>query len=69
MMAQLCFDFRISAMSVVDLDPGNRAFKAPVDILITTPHKCLSLMKQKKISVGDVRYAVIDEADTLFDVI
>jgi len=44
-----------------------RALKAGVDVLIATPGRLLDLMDQKYISLNDVEYFVLDEADRMLD--
>lgn len=38
-----------------------------IDILIATPGRLIDLMKQKVVKLNDVKYFVLDEADTLLD--
>ena len=43
------------------------ALKKGVDVLIATPGRLLDLMNQGFISLNDVKYAVLDEADQMLD--
>lgn len=43
------------------------ALKKGVDVLIATPGRLLDLMNQGYISLRDIRYAVLDEADQMLD--
>ena len=36
-------------------------------MVVSTPHKVLESMEDASLSIGDVQYLVIDEADTMFD--
>lgn len=47
--------------------PQTNALRAGVDILIATPGRLLDLMNQKLVSLADVRYFVLDEADHMLD--
>lgn len=38
-----------------------------IDILVATPGRLIDLMKQHKVRLNDVKYFVLDEADTLLD--
>jgi len=48
------------ARQVRDLQQG-------VDILVATPGRLLDLIKQRKLSLSDVKYLVLDEADRMLD--
>ena len=48
------------ARQVRDLQQG-------VDIVVATPGRLLDLVKQRKLSLSDVEYLVIDEADRMLD--
>ncbi len=48
------------ARQVRDLERG-------VDILVATPGRLLDLIKQRKLSLDDVEYLVLDEADRMLD--
>jgi superfamily II DNA/RNA helicase len=39
----------------------------PVDVAITTPDALLKFRREKQIHLTDLRYLVVDEADTMFD--
>ena len=41
--------------------------KRGIDVLVATPGRLIDLMRQKIVSLSDVRYFVLDEADTLLD--
>ncbi|NNG09943.1 MAG: DEAD/DEAH box helicase, partial [Arenibacter sp.] len=43
------------------------ALKKGVDVLIATPGRLLDLMNQGFISLNDIKYAVLDEADQMLD--
>ena len=43
------------------------ALKRGVDVVIATPGRLLDLMNQKIVSLQDVRYLVLDEADQMLD--
>ncbi len=47
--------------------PQVSAIRSGVDILIATPGRLLDLMNQKLISLSDVHYFVLDEADHMLD--
>ncbi|CAI8041501.1 DEAD-box ATP-dependent RNA helicase 39 [Geodia barretti] len=40
---------------------------SPVDLAVTTPDALLQFRRQEQIQLSDVRFLVVDEADTLFD--
>lgn len=44
-----------------------RVLKSGVDVLVATPGRLLDLMDQKHISLQDVKYFVLDEADRMLD--
>ena len=41
--------------------------KKGIDVLVATPGRLIDLMKQRVVSLSDVKYFVLDEADTLLD--
>ena len=47
--------------------PQTRVLKNGVDVLIATPGRLLDLMGQGYISLSDVKYFVLDEADRMLD--
>lgn len=49
-----------------DLGPQVEALRTPVDIVVATPGRLTKLLEYGQISFADVRYLVIDEADTMF---
>jgi ATP-dependent RNA helicase RhlE len=51
----------------VSQKPQTDILKAGVDILIATPGRLLDLMQQKFISLQDVKFFVLDEADRMLD--
>ncbi len=51
----------------VSQGPQTRALKNGVDVLIATPGRLLDLMGQGYISLNDVKYFVLDEADRMLD--
>jgi len=51
----------------VNQNKQTRALKEGVDILVATPGRLLDLMNQGFISLRDVRYFVLDEADRMLD--
>jgi ATP-dependent RNA helicase RhlE len=44
-----------------------QAIRRGVDILVATPGRLLDLMQQRHISLNDIRYFVLDEADRMLD--
>lgn len=44
-----------------------KALRAGVDVLVATPGRLLDLMQQGEVSLKDVRYFVLDEADRMLD--
>jgi ATP-dependent RNA helicase RhlE len=51
----------------VSQKPQTDALRSGVDILVATPGRLLDLMQQNFISLQDVRYFVLDEADRMLD--
>ncbi len=51
----------------VNQNPQVRAIQNGVDVLVATPGRLLDLMNQGHISIGDVKYFVLDEADRMLD--
>jgi superfamily II DNA/RNA helicase len=47
--------------------PQCRRLERPVDLLVATPGRALKLMERGALFLGDVRYVVLDEVDTMFD--
>eukprot|EP01025_Chloroclados_australasicus_P059216 TRINITY_DN7477_c0_g2_i2.p1 TRINITY_DN7477_c0_g2~~TRINITY_DN7477_c0_g2_i2.p1 ORF type:complete len:648 (+),score=67.94 TRINITY_DN7477_c0_g2_i2:48-1991(+) len=41
--------------------------QAPIDIVVATPTRFLQHINANNVFIGDIRYLVLDEADTLFD--
>lgn len=51
----------------VNQNPQVRAIQSGVDVLVATPGRLLDLMNQGYISLKDVKYFVLDEADRMLD--
>lgn len=51
----------------VSQKPQTDALKSGIDILVATPGRLLDLMQQKLVSLNEVRYFVLDEADRMLD--
>lgn len=51
----------------VSQNPQVKALKEGVDILIATPGRMLDLYSQKFLKLNDVKYFVLDEADSMLD--
>lgn len=51
----------------VSQNPQTKALKEGVDILIATPGRMIDLYNQKHLNLKDVRYFVLDEADSMLD--
>ncbi|XP_059630370.1 DEAD-box ATP-dependent RNA helicase 39 [Cornus florida] len=49
------------------LRPQEDSLNAPVDLVVGTPGRVLQHIEEGNIVYGDVRYLVLDEADTMFD--
>ncbi|TRX66328.1 DEAD/DEAH box helicase [Carboxylicivirga sp. M1479] len=47
--------------------PQTRALRSGIDVLVATPGRLLDLMDQGYISLRDVKYFVLDEADRMLD--
>lgn len=52
---------------VPDGPQRRRLQERPLDLLIATPGRLLSLMEANALYLGDVRHVVLDEVDTMFD--
>jgi ATP-dependent RNA helicase RhlE len=44
-----------------------QAIRSGVDIIVATPGRLLDLMEQRVLSLGDIQYFVLDEADRMLD--
>lgn len=44
-----------------------RALQRPIDLLVGTPQRVLQHAAKGNLAFGDVRWLVLDEADTMFD--
>lgn len=51
----------------VNQNPQTNALRSGVDILVATPGRLLDLMDQGYVSLNDVKYFVLDEADRMLD--
>lgn len=51
----------------VNQNPQTRTLNGGVDILVATPGRLLDLMNQGYVSLSDVKYFVLDEADHMLD--
>ena len=51
----------------VSMRPQIRAIKSGAEIIVATPGRLLDLMRQGVLSLGEVRYLVLDEVDRMFD--
>ncbi|KAF3326928.1 DEAD-box ATP-dependent RNA helicase 39 isoform X2 [Carex littledalei] len=51
----------------VRLRPQEDSLNAPVDMVVGTPGRILQHIKDGNIVYGDIKYVVLDEADTMFD--
>ncbi|KAJ4752200.1 DEAD-box ATP-dependent RNA helicase 39 [Rhynchospora pubera] len=51
----------------VRLRPQEDSLNAPVDMIVGTPGRILQHIKDANIVYGDIKYVVLDEADTMFD--
>ncbi|MFT6399387.1 MAG: ATP-dependent RNA helicase RhlE [Bradymonadia bacterium] len=51
----------------VNQNPQVRALRAGIDILVATPGRLLDLMGQGEVSLGDVEFFILDEADRMLD--
>ena len=47
--------------------PQKEALRRGVDVVVATPGRLLDLMQQRHVSLADVRYLVLDEADRMLD--
>ncbi|KQT82462.1 DEAD/DEAH box helicase [Aurantimonas sp. Leaf443] len=51
----------------VSLRPQIDALRKGIDILVATPGRLLDLVEQRAVSLSDVRFVVLDEADRMLD--
>ncbi|APT92552.1 RNA helicase [Corynebacterium phocae] len=51
----------------VNINNNIRQLAAPVDILVATPGRAQDLINQRKLNLGDVQIATLDEADQMAD--
>lgn len=51
----------------VNQTPQKEALRRGVDVLVATPGRLLDLMNQGYVSLNDIRYFVLDEADRMLD--
>lgn len=51
----------------VDITRQIKALKKPTQIVVATPGRLIDLMKRKAISLSDVKYVVLDEADEMLN--
>lgn len=66
----ICHHARFRATMIgggVRLRPQEDALNAPIDMLVGTPGRVLKHIEDGNISYGDIKYVVLDEADTMFD--
>ncbi|MBY9001377.1 MAG: DEAD/DEAH box helicase, partial [Candidatus Heimdallarchaeota archaeon] len=52
----------------VSIDRQRREIKAGAQIVIATPGRLMDLYRRKAISFSNVRFVVLDEADTMLDI-
>ncbi|KAI5060358.1 hypothetical protein GOP47_0024778 [Adiantum capillus-veneris] len=51
----------------VRMKPQEDALNAPIDMLVGTPGRLLQHIEDGNVAYGDIKYVVLDEADTMFD--
>src|SRR5690606_25523539 len=51
----------------VNQNPQTTALRQGIDVLIATPGRLLDLMNQGFVSLKDIQYLVLDEADRMLD--
>ncbi|KAK1406799.1 hypothetical protein QVD17_38407 [Tagetes erecta] len=51
----------------VQLRPQEEALNSPVDMVVGTPGRVLQHIEEGNLVYGDIKYLVLDEADTMFD--
>eukprot|EP00250_Pteridium_aquilinum_P009696 c18867_g1_i1 orf=66-1937(+) len=51
----------------VRMRPQEDALNAPIDMLVGTPGRLLKHIEDGNVAYGDIKYVVLDEADTMFD--
>ena len=57
----------LSVYGGVSIIPQIKTLKRGIDILIATPGRLMDLMNQRKVSLTDVDFFVLDEADRMLD--
>lgn len=66
----ICHNARFRAAMIgggVRMKPQEDALNAPVDMLVGTPGRVLQHIEERHMAYGDIKYVVLDEADTMFD--
>lgn len=61
---------KVSVLSVIggeSIDQQTRLLNDGVDIVVATPGRLLDLIGQKVLSLGDIKFLVLDEADKILD--
>lgn len=51
----------------VRMRPQEDALNAPIDMLVGTPGRLLKHIEDGNVAYGDIKYVILDEADTMFD--
>lgn len=59
--------FRGVGLNVHGMKEQKEKLGSPVDLVVATPNKVLQHMKMNHVHLRDVKWLVIDEADTMFD--